>query len=145
MNARRLQGFMSRWNKEQIPRCARDDRLKNWIQNLELIDEEEIGGGPQRGGDGMLGTVGNDDFENFAISGKNIEKLSADGRIVRFKSGEFAQRFIDNFGGRGHLRCETVGAELHDRINFIEVPGNAGGHGYGALEPFGVFSLSELA
>ena len=104
------------------------------IVALERIEEEEIGRGPERGRDGALRARGEDDFEDFVLGGEFVEECAAGVDVSGLDEGELAQRVVDDFAGGGHRRGEAVGAELQHGINFVEVPGDAGGHGDGALE-----------
>ena len=49
---------------------------------IRTVDEEEIGGGPERGGNGCFAAGGEDDFEDFAVVGEFVEEFAAAGRRV---------------------------------------------------------------
>jgi len=85
-------------------RCAQDDRpapentpaarrplpMRFGVRGLQGVDEEEVGRGPQRGGDGALRTASDDDFEDFVIGGEVVEECAADGGVFGFQHGELA-------------------------------------------------------
>src|SRR5579862_1129857 len=113
----------------EILRCAQDDNLRR--DDLKSVDKDEIGGGPERAGDCGLGAAGDYDFEDFVFADEGVQECSTSCGRIWFYEGELVQRVVDNFARGGHRRGKTICAELHYGINFVEVPGDAGGHGDG--------------
>src|SRR5271154_596268 len=127
------------------PAVAENTADANASEESEAIDEKEIRGRPEAGGNGALRAGGEDDFENFGVAGELVEKRAAGGRRIGVDHGKLAQGVVDDFTGRSHGSRKTIGAKLHHGMNFMEMPGNTRGERNGALETFGVLRVGKPA
>jgi hypothetical protein len=69
-------GFPPCW--QGIKRCLIADDFcdRHSLNSSQFVDEHEIGGGPQRGGNGVLRAGGDYDFEDFTVTGQIVEKIA---------------------------------------------------------------------
>ena len=80
------------------------------------------------------GLAGYDDFEDFRVRSQLADELLPRIDRQRLHRGKMTEDGKDVSFGRSEMRFEADTAELQHGIGLIEMPGNIGGEGHGALE-----------
>ena len=101
---------------------------------LRVVEEDDVGGAPDGGGDGAVGLGGDDDFEKFRCGGEIGHQRLLGVGWKGLHDGQLLEDGEDDFVG-GSKRCFDAGApELQQGIVFVKMPRQAGAKSDDTLE-----------
>src|SRR5580765_567695 len=111
--------------------CLRTRELFSSNQIFEKDDPRTV---PDTRGDGAARFACDNHTESLRRAGQVREKFALGVRRKWFCRGQMPQDIENHFVGFDERSFKARGAELQDGIAFVEVPGQRGAHGYGAVE-----------
>ena len=109
------------------------------ISARKVVDENNVGGMPDHGGDRAAGLAGDDDFEEFGFRDELGEQRVIWIRRKRLRECEMTQDVEDDVLRRGQRSVDAGRAELQLGVSFIEMPRKAGAERRGTVETLACF------